>query len=155
MLGIGVFVTLIAGLTLMPALLALLGRRAFWPRVPREGDATTHRTWRGIAERVAAAPKRAAALVAAALIVLALGCLLYSPRFSFTEDFLTNMPSKQGYALLEKHFPKGALAPTTVLIKAPQAPPAFVTGIDRPAPSARARAWPPPSPPARPTAANC
>ncbi len=128
-LGIGVFVTLIAGLTLMPALLALLGRRAFWPRVPKEGDATTHRTWRGIAERVAAAPKRAAAIVAAVLVVLALGCLLYSPRFSFTEDFLTSMPSKEGYALLEKHFPKGALAPTTVLIKAPQAPPKFVVGM--------------------------
>ncbi len=26
------------------------------------------------------------------------------------------MPSKQGYALLEQHFPKGALAPTTVLM---------------------------------------
>jgi len=128
-LGIGVFVTLIAGLTLMPALLALLGRRAFWPRVPKEGDATTHRAWRAIAERVAATPKRAAAGVAAVLVLLALGCLLYSPRFSFTEDFLTNMPSKEGYALLEKHFPKGALAPTTVLIKAPQAPPAFVTGM--------------------------
>ena len=40
-LGLGVFVTLIAGLTLMPALLAVLGRRAFWPRVPKLGDATT------------------------------------------------------------------------------------------------------------------
>ena len=128
-LGFGVFVTLIAGLTLMPALLAVLGRRAFWPRVPREGDATEHRTWRRIAERVAAAPKRSAALVAAVLAVLALGCLLYSPRFSFTEDFLKDMPSKQGYALLEKHFPKGSLAPTTVLIKAPEAPPEFVTGM--------------------------
>jgi uncharacterized membrane protein YdfJ with MMPL/SSD domain len=128
-LGIGVFVTLIAGLTLMPALLALLGRRAFWPRVPKEGDATSHRAWRGIAGRVAAAPRRSAAIVAAILVVLALGCLLYSPRFSFTEDFLTSMPSSQGYALLEKHFPKGALAPTTVLIKAPQAPPKFVIGM--------------------------
>ncbi len=128
-LGFGVFVTLIAGLTLMPALLAVLGRRAFWPRVPREGDATEHRTWRRIAERVAAAPRRSAALVAAVLAVLALGCLLYSPRFSFTEDFLKDMPSKQGYALLEKHFPKGSLAPTTVLIKAPEAPPEFVTGM--------------------------
>ena len=128
-LGIGVFVTLIAGLTLMPALLALLGRRAFWPRVPKQGDATTHRAWRGIAGRVAAAPKRAAAIVAAILVVLALGCLLYSPRFSFTEDFLTSMPSSQGYSLLEKHFPKGALAPTTVLIKSPQAPPKFVIGM--------------------------
>jgi len=128
-LGLGVFVTLIAGLTLMPALLALLGRRAFWPRVPREGDATEHRSWRRVAERVAAAPRRAALLVAALLAVLALGCLLYSPRFSFTEDFLKDMPSKQGYALLEKHFPKGSLAPTTVLVKAPEAPPDFVTGM--------------------------
>jgi RND superfamily putative drug exporter len=63
------------------------------------------------------------------LVVLALGCLFYSPRFSFTEDFLTSMPSSEGYTLLEKHFPSGALAPTTVLIKAPQAPPEFVTGM--------------------------
>ncbi|MGE5228715.1 MAG: MMPL family transporter, partial [Deltaproteobacteria bacterium] len=128
-LGIGVFVTLIAGLTLMPALLALLGRRAFWPRVPKLGEATTHRTWERVAEWVAAGPRRAASLVTLILVVLALGCLFYSPRFSFTEDFLTSMPSSEGYALLEKHFPKGALAPTTVLIKAPQAPPEFVTGM--------------------------
>src|SRR5450830_857941 len=128
-LGLGVFVTLIAGLTLMPALLAVLGRRAFWPRVPKLGAATQHRTWQRIAERVAAGPQRAAALVAVVLVLLALGCLFYSPRFSFTEDFLKNMPSKEGYALLEKHFPKGSLAPTTVLIKAPQAPPKFVTGM--------------------------
>ena len=128
-LGVGVFVTLIAGLTLMPALLALLGRRAFWPRVPKEGDETEHR--RGGASprgwpRVRAVPRWASLAI---LVVLALGCLFYSPRFSFTEDFLKNMPSKQGYALLEQHFPKGALAPTTVLIKAPQAPPEFVAGM--------------------------
>ena len=128
-LGLGVFVTLIAGLTLMPALLALLGRRAFWPRVPKLGDATSHRTWRRIGERVAAAPKRAAGIVAVILVVLALGCLFYSPRFSFIEGFLKNMPSKEGYALLEKHFPKGSLAPTTVLIEAPEAPPELVTGM--------------------------
>ncbi|MGZ4200157.1 MAG: MMPL family transporter, partial [Thermoleophilia bacterium] len=128
-LGVGVFVTLIAGLTLMPALLALLGRRAFWPRVPKQGQATEHKSWGRVAEWVAAGPRRAALGVLAILVVLALGCLLYSPRFSFTEDFLKNMPSKQGYALLEQHFPKGALAPTTVLIKAPQAPPDFVAGM--------------------------
>ncbi len=128
-LGVGVFVTLIAGLTLMPALLALLGRRAFWPRVPKQGEETRHRSWERVAGWVAAGPRRAATLVAAILVVLALGCLFYSPRFSFTEDFLKNMPSKQGYTLLEQHFPKGALAPTTVLIKAPQAPPEFVTGM--------------------------
>ncbi len=114
-LGVGVFVTLIAGLTLMPALLALLGRRAFWPRQPKEGDATRHRTWERVAGWVAAGPRRAALLVTAVLVVLAMGCFFYSPRFSFTEDFLTSMPSSEGYTLLEQHFPKGALAPTTVL----------------------------------------
>jgi len=128
-LGVGVFVTLIAGLTLMPALLALLGRRAFWPRKPKEGDETRHRTWERVAAWVAVGPKRAALLVTAVLVVLAMGCVFYSPRFSFTEDFLTSMPSSEGYALLEQHFPKGALAPTTVLIKAPQAPPESVAGM--------------------------
>ena len=123
------FVTLIAGLTLMPALLALLGRRAFWPRVPRQGDATAHRTWGRVAGAVAAAPRRAAVLVALFLVVLSLGCLFYSPRFSFTEDFLVSMPSSEGYTLLERHFPKGALAPTTVLIRADEAPPEFVAGM--------------------------
>lgn len=32
-------------------------------------------------------------------------------------------------ALGEKHFPKGSLAPTTVLIQSPEAPPEFVTGM--------------------------
>jgi uncharacterized membrane protein YdfJ with MMPL/SSD domain len=128
-LGLGVFVTLIAGLTLMPALLAVLGRKAFWPRVPKEGEATEHKTWSRVAERVASGPRRAALGVLAVLIVLALGCVFYSPRFSFTDDFLTSMPSSEGYTLLEKHFPRGALAPTTVLIKAPEAPPEFVTGM--------------------------
>jgi putative drug exporter of the RND superfamily len=127
-LGLGVFVTLIAALTLMPALLAVLGRRAFWPRVPRTGQETQHRTWGRVARTVAARPARAAVLVGVILALLALGVTQYSPRFSFTEDFLKNMPSKQGYALLEQHFPKGALAPTTVLFQAPKAPPAFVTG---------------------------
>jgi uncharacterized membrane protein YdfJ with MMPL/SSD domain len=128
-LGFGVFVTLIAGLTLMPALLAVLGRKAFWPRVPKEGEATEHKTWSRVAERVASGPRRAALGVLAVLIILALGCVFYSPRFSFTDDFLTSMPSSEGYTLLEKHFPKGALAPTTVLIKTPEAPPEFVTGM--------------------------
>ena len=127
-LGLGVFVTLIAGLTLMPALLAVLGRRAFWPRVPRMGDETRHRTWQRVAEAVVARPKRAAGGVAVVLLLLALGCLLYSPRFSFTEDFLQNMPSKQGYALLEKHFPQGSLAPTSVLMQFPDVPPESTVG---------------------------
>ena len=159
-LGLGVFVTLIAGLTLMPALLALLGRRAFWPRVPRAGDVTRHRAWERIAGLVAAGPKRAAATVAAILVVLALGCLFYSPRFSFTEDFLRNMPSKQGYALLEQHFPKGAWRRrpswSSCRPHRPAAEPACSRSrVRSSAPRASNPASPSPSPRAWPTAARC
>ncbi|MFM7693615.1 MAG: MMPL family transporter, partial [Actinomycetota bacterium] len=37
-LAIGVAVTMLAGLTLLPALLTIVGRRSFWPVVPRFGS---------------------------------------------------------------------------------------------------------------------
>lgn len=128
-MGLGVFVTLIAALTLMPALLAVLGRRGFWPRVPRAGDEPRPGRWRRISEWVAARPLRAAGGVTLVLVVLSAGVVFYSPRFSYTEDFLRDMPSKQGFALLERHFPQGSLAPTTVLIESPEPAPEFVTGM--------------------------
>ncbi len=38
-LAIGIAVALLANLTLLPALLAVLGRSVFWPRIPRAGPA--------------------------------------------------------------------------------------------------------------------
>ena len=38
-LALGIAVMVVAGLTLLPAILATLGRRAFWPAVPRAQDA--------------------------------------------------------------------------------------------------------------------
>ncbi len=57
-LALGVATTMLAGLTLLPALLTIVGRRAFWPFVPREGsrDPEAGRAWRAIGERVAARP---------------------------------------------------------------------------------------------------
>src|SRR5918992_2546119 len=46
--------------TLLPALLTIFGRRAFWPRVPHYGDVgadATHGTWRRIADWVADRPR--------------------------------------------------------------------------------------------------
>ena len=38
-LALGIAVMVVAGLTLLPAILATLGRRAFWPAIPRAQDA--------------------------------------------------------------------------------------------------------------------
>ena len=105
-LAVGVFVTLIAGLTLMPALLALLGRRAFWPRRPKEGDETRHRTWERVANWVAAGPRRAALLVTAVLVVLAMGCLFYSPRFASPRTSSRACPRARATRVLERHSPR-------------------------------------------------
>ena len=57
-LALGIAVMVVAGLTLLPALLATLGRRAFWPAVPRAQDSEppVGTTWR----RVGAAGRHAA-----------------------------------------------------------------------------------------------
>ena len=55
----GIAVAMLAMLTLLPALLSIFGRKAFWPRVPHYGDEgsdATHGGWRKVGERVAPAP---------------------------------------------------------------------------------------------------
>jgi uncharacterized membrane protein YdfJ with MMPL/SSD domain len=63
-------------------------------------------------------------MVGVLLVVLAVGWLAYQPSLNPLDNFPGSTPSKQGYDLLAKHFPAGALAPTTVLIQYPKAAPA-------------------------------
>ena len=58
-LALGVAVMVVAGLTLLPAILATLGRRAFWPAIPRVE--TTSRAGRPTIWRRVGAPGRRAA----------------------------------------------------------------------------------------------
>ncbi len=75
-LAIGIAVVLVAGLTLMPALLAIFGRAVFWPRQPKPGVEQTG-LWGRAAARVVTHPKRT--LVTGLLVFggLALGWLAY------------------------------------------------------------------------------
>ena len=69
-LALGIAVMVVAGLTLLPALLATLGRRAFWPAVPRvEARAAPGR--RAVAARRRARRRRPAATAA----VVTLSCV--------------------------------------------------------------------------------
>ncbi len=54
-LAIGIVVALLANLTLLPALLAVLGRSVFWPRIPKTGPARNG-AWGAIAGKVVARP---------------------------------------------------------------------------------------------------
>src|SRR5918994_904861 len=59
--ALGIAMAIISMLTILPALLTVFGRRAFWPFIPRlgtHGADATHGVWRRIAGWVARAPRR-------------------------------------------------------------------------------------------------
>lgn len=117
--SVAVVVILIAGLTLIPSIFAIMGRKAFWPFVPKveEEKETTHGIWPAISKQVM---KRPALLGGILLIVLLIGLFNFnSIQFSFNllKSFPEDMPSRQGFELLEENYPAGQLAPVTVLVK--------------------------------------
>ena len=71
-LAIAVFIMLLAGLSLLPALLAILGRAVFWPTRPRPGVGKPP-LWGRIASRIVARPA----------LTLAIGLLVFGGLASF------------------------------------------------------------------------
>ncbi|MBA2395769.1 MAG: MMPL family transporter [Ktedonobacteraceae bacterium] len=123
-LAIAIIIMLLAGLTLAPALLVLLGRAAYWPFVPRYQEATSvtaSTPGRGFWVRLGlwTARHRVLAVVGSTILlaILALGNIGSQPTFNFLTAFRDPTDSSQGYNLLQKHFPAGTLAPTTILIQ--------------------------------------
>lgn len=124
-----IVVMLVAGLTLVPALLVWLGRAAYWPFVPRyqpdqalETDATVARRgiWGRLGAWAAASRRRQVIAVAGSTLllgVLALGNLGIARSYNFLTSFRVATDSTTGYNVLQLHFPAGSLAPTTVLIQ--------------------------------------
>ncbi len=111
--AIGVVVALLAGLTFTPALLSLLGRRAFWPRRVRDDDG--HRFWTAWARTVTNHPR--AALVATLVVLLPLA--LYGRGLASDFDLLQDLPADanahQGFDVLAEHLGAGTMQPLTVV----------------------------------------
>lgn len=118
-LAIAVGVTLIAALTLVPALMALLGRALFWPSKSWNKEPSGARyaaLGRGIEKRpgVFAA---ASGLVLASLAVFAIG---FSPSFDFNSSLPKGVESTEALTTLQKSLPKGATDPTQILLTSDQ-----------------------------------
>src|SRR5699024_10301568 len=82
--------SLIAGLTLITAIFALMVRRAFWPFIPKvnSNKKNKHRFWSAIGNFVV---KRPAISTGSLLIVLLIG-ILNVPSISFTFNLLKSFP---------------------------------------------------------------
>ena len=117
--AVGILVAMTSMLTLLPALLVIVGRRAFWPFIPRYGEQgtdVTHGQWRKIGERVSMNPRRVWLGCLALLAVLSLGLLDYSDGLTQSSSFRDKVESVEGQELLAKGFPAGSSAPTEVIV---------------------------------------
>ncbi|MFD3555572.1 MMPL family transporter [Streptomyces goshikiensis] len=122
--AIGIACSVLAALTFLPAVLALLGRAVFWPATPKPGDATaeSHRVWQRIASVIDRAPRRVWASTTLLMLVLA----AFSPSLSskgvpLDEIFVKDAPSVTAQEALARHFPGGSGQPAVIIANAAQA----------------------------------
>jgi RND superfamily putative drug exporter len=114
-LAIGIAVMLCAGLTLLPALLAILGPRAFWPG-RGAGSSEKGRLWAAVAGLVSRRPRAIVAGVFAVLVVLAFGNLIHHGTIGFGEGETRSTESSRGNQVLDEHFPPGIGSPLTAVL---------------------------------------
>ena len=104
-------------LLVLPPLLALFGKRLFWPFVPQVGakPLTESGVWHRIAATVARRSGTVATVAIAALAALCTGLLTTPTGLSQTEQFRVQAESVSGYETLAAHFPSGLTDPTRVI----------------------------------------
>jgi RND superfamily putative drug exporter len=116
-LAIAIGLMLIAGLTLLPALLAIFGPVAFWPSSVRPGGGRAG-WWGPACARIVRRPM--ATLIAGLVVfgVLALASLGYlASGFGGAVTAPGGSDSALGNALLTEHFPQSAANPTIIVLR--------------------------------------
>jgi len=116
-LAIAIGLMLIAGLTLLPALLAIFGRAAFWPSSVRPG-AGRHGWWGVACARIVRRP--GVTLVAGLVVfgVLAVASAGYlASGFGGAVTAPAGSDSALGNALLTEHFPQTSANPTLIVLR--------------------------------------
>jgi len=120
----GLVVAAVFVLLVLPPLLALCGKRLFWPFIPQTGakPLTDSGIWHRIAEGVAKRPGRVAIISIVGLALLCTGLLTTPVGLSQTEQFRVQAESVSGYQTLAKHFPSGLTDPARVIAPTDRAP---------------------------------
>lgn len=114
-LAIAVAVTLLAALTLVPALLTLLGRALFWPS-KKWRDEPTGTRFASIGTSLGKHPVRFAGAAGLLLAVLSFFAIGFNPSFDFNSSLPKDVESTKAIKTLEKGLPAGVTDPTTVLL---------------------------------------
>ena len=116
MLAAAIFIMLLVGLTLIPALAVLLGRAAFWPLNPQRTADQASTFWSRVAAFVTRRPGVVLGTTVVLLLASTLGVPTIKPSFNFLEGFPPDTDSRRGFEMLQRSFPAGELAPTQVMV---------------------------------------
>jgi len=118
--AIGVAVSMITVLTLLPALLVVFGRWIFWPKIPKfdDVDEQLSGTWAKIGNAVERNPKRIWISTALLLVIFAgFSFTLKADGLANTEAFTKRTDSVIGLERLGEHFPSGEGSPVEIVVK--------------------------------------
>ncbi len=120
-LAIGIGLMLHAGLTLLPALLAILGRAVFWPSNLKVREGPQVGFWGGVAGRFVHRPMLTVMAGIAIFVALAMGSLgTTTAGFGDEVSGPAGSDSAVGQAVLTRHFPSaGTLTSTEVVMRFP------------------------------------
>lgn len=130
--SLGVLITGFAVITLLPAVLAILGRTAFWPFIPRTVDMAkeyavqknkpykepkqNHRFMLGVGNFATNNPWLVIILTGIILITLAFASTNIKYNYDLLSSFPDDMDSVEGFTLIEENFSAGELAPVKVIV---------------------------------------
>jgi RND superfamily putative drug exporter len=136
-----VIVAVIASLTLVPAVLALLGDKIDWPRRKKYDAATVekqfaydhetiHRGFWGTITRVVMGQPIVSLVAAVALLVLcALPYLDFEPGLGGASSLPDDLESKAAYNILATEFSAGLISPVEIVVDGPLDDPTVQQGI--------------------------
>ncbi|MEU5703966.1 MMPL family transporter [Streptomyces aurantiacus] len=115
----GILCALVAMLTLFPAVLVVLGRRVFWPAVPRFSTAVQEKPglWGRLGTSINRRRWMATLGSLGVLGVLALGMAGNTGALREQDQFLNTPESVKGFTVLREHFPELGGQPMTIFTR--------------------------------------
>ncbi len=130
-------VSVVAALTLLPAILGALGDRVNALRLPWLGRriersaGTEGRTWSRVVGAVTRAPLVSGLVSVAVLVALAVPILDFETGFPGIRTLPDRFPSKQGFLALEESFGVGTVDSVDVVVEGAVDSPGLRAGVDR------------------------
>ncbi|MGE8001026.1 MMPL family transporter [Lysinibacillus sp. NPDC093190] len=122
----GVLVMGIAALVVLPAILVMIGRVAFFPFIPRTEEMAhkkgkkQHKPTHKISHKIGRFVTHKPWIVIVGTLLLLGGLAAFVPRIQYTFDLLSSfpedMPSREGFTLIEENFSPGELAPVHLVL---------------------------------------